>query len=153
MNNNISVISITLNPGQDEMMLKWLDSLSIMDKSLNLSVFTSFYNINQPQKRFTVLPLYEAKYHTGIAITWDLLSLELILDFPNISKIVYYQNNSFPWLQNRHISYAAWAKLFNNDRVSVLVDDPTIQQIFALTWKKPHLITEMTPEKLYEVLR
>jgi hypothetical protein len=153
MNNNISAISITINPGHDELMLKWLDSLSSINKSLNLSVFSSSYNVNQPLKKFTVLPLYEAKYHTGTAFVWDLLSLELILDFPNIHKIVYYQNNNLPWLQNRYIGYAAWAKIFDNDRVSIMVDNPTIQQIFKLTWKEPHLINEMTPEKLYEVLR
>ena len=149
---NISALSITVNPGLDENLLSIFDELYNIDKFINLNLFTTSYNINKQNKRFSVLPIYEAKYYSGTLLVWNLLSLELTLDFPNLTKIVYYQNNDIPWSTNKSIPYVAWARLFENPKVSMIVDNPTVHEIFKLTWKEPTLITDITPETLYEVL-
>jgi hypothetical protein len=149
---NISALNIVTQVGIDEPIIKLFASLALIDKSLNLSLFTSAYNLNIQNKRFSVLPIYEAKYHKSCFFVWDLLSLELVLEFPNTQKIVYYQNQNIPWADNKNIPYFAWANIFDNDRVTVITDDPIVNEIFSLTWKSPVFINEMDSEKLYEIL-
>lgn len=149
---NISVLNITTQPGFDEQLLKVFNDLFYIDRSSNLSLFTSSYGVNVQNKRFSVLPIYEAKYHKSSFFVWNLLSLELVLQFPNVQKVVYYQNQDIPWSQNKNMPYAAWANIFDTNRVTVVTDDAMVNEIFSLTWKPPVFINDFTSEKLYEIL-
>ena len=150
---NISALNIVTQSGLDEPLLRVFNDLFYVNRSVNLSLFTSSYGLNFPNKRFSVLPLYEAKYHKSAFFTWNLLSLDLLLEFPNTQNIVYYQNKEITWSQNKNIPYSAWAKIFDTNRVTVVTDDPMVNEIFTLTWKPPVFINEFNAEKLYETLQ
>jgi hypothetical protein len=149
---NISALNIVTQVGFDEALIKLFNDLHYKDRSLNLSLFTSSYGINIQNKKFSVLPLYEAKYHKSSFFVWNLLSLELVLEFPNTQKIIYYQNQEIPWADNKNIPYLAWSNIFDNDKVTVITDDPIVNEIFTLTWKPPVFIDNLDSEKLYEIL-
>ena len=149
---NISALNIVTQPGIDEEPLSLFNKICYINRSLNLSLFTSSYNMAIQNKTFSILPLYEAKYHKSSFFVWNLLSLELVLEFPNTEKIVYYQNQNIPWSENKTIPYIAWANLFDNNKVTVVTDDPVVNEIFTLTWKQPIFINDLDAEKLYEIL-
>lgn len=149
---NIAALSITTLPGFDEQFIALLDSLYNLDAPVNVNLFTSAYNIHKTYKNFTILPLHEGKYHTGTFIVWNLLSLELALDFPNAQRIIYYQNNEIPWAKNKQVPYMAWARLFDNPHIDIIVNDPTTYDILRFTWKEPIFLEQINAETLYEIL-
>lgn len=151
MNKTLSILNIHPQSEYDASMISWFNSLYSVDSSINLKLFCCSFDVINPQKKFTVLPLYEAKYEYGIFFIWDILSLELAINFPNLTKIYYFQNNNIPWTKIYNINYNDWAQLFDNPKVEILTSDSTIQEIFSLTWKKPKLLS-ITTEALYEIL-
>jgi len=152
MNKKLSALSIQPKTEYDAAMISWFNSLATIDSTINLKLFCSSFDILNSEKKFAVLPIYEAKYEYGNFFVWDILSLELAIDFPNINKIYYFQNNNLPWTKAFNISYNDWANLYDNEKVHIITNDTNVQEIFSLTWK--HIDTvEGTPESLYEVIQ
>ena len=111
----------------------------------------NIYRILNINKRFSVLPIYEAKYQYGNFFVWDILSLELCISFPNVNKIFYFQNNNIPWIKAFNINYQDWSQLFDNPKVDIITDDMTTKELFDLAWKQIRTI-DITSEALYEIV-
>lgn len=152
MNKQISALSITTTSKYDELIISLINSLSNIDNSLDIKLFTTNHNILVQNKKYSILPIFEAKYSKNPIIVWDLLSLELVLEFPNLLSIIYIQDKNIPWLKNRSIPYSVWNNFFNNNKVKVVCSHPMIAEIFEMTWKKPILLNPITTESFYEIL-
>jgi hypothetical protein len=151
MNKKLSAIAIHPQSEYDSSMISWFNSLNDIDRSINLKFFSSSFDIVNADKKFPILPIYEAKYEYGNFFVWDILSLELAINFPNINKIYYFQNKDIPWTKIYNINYEDWSQLFDNPKVEILTHDATIQEIFNLSWK-PIKLLDVTPEALYEII-
>lgn len=134
MNKNIAIINTSIGTSYDQQIITLMNETVHSYKNINAAVYTTSMNIAIPQKKFSVLPLYEAKYFNGKAIVWDIISLDLVYGFPNISEILYIHNNTIPWRENSHIAYKVWEKLFTNSKTKILITDKNIYEIFRLTW-------------------
>jgi hypothetical protein len=150
MNKQILALTISANTDQDNNIMSMLNAMIGIDPALNLKLFTTKYDLLIPNKCFCVLPIYEAKYSYGTVVVWDLLSLELVLDFPNLESIVYLQDSTPPWAGNASVPYSNWSHFFDSPKVQVITDNPETAEIFALTWHRPNLLENINPESLYE---
>jgi hypothetical protein len=149
----ISALCIHAHTEIDNDILSVFSSISDIDKSANLKLFTVLYDLNISPKNFSVLPIYESKYSYNDILVWDLLSLELVIDFPNIKRVFYIQDNNIPWYMNNTVPYSTWSRLFGNDKVTIISTNKTISDIFNLTYKECKLLETISAEKLYEILR
>lgn len=152
MNKQILALTIAADTDHDNNIVSILNEMIGTDPALNLKLFTTKYDLLIPTKTFCVLPIYEAKYSRGTMVVWDLLSLELVLDFPNLDSVVYLQDATIPWVGNTSVPYSNWANFFDNPKTKVITDNPDIAEIFALTWHRPTLLENINPESLYENL-
>lgn len=146
----ISALSIDCNMSHQQILMlinKWT-----IDKNYNTNLFTSKYDAIVPNQTFSVLPLYEAKYSKNTMIVWDMLSLQLCVDFPNINKIIYIQSDQIPWMTNPNNLYNIWSKVFDNPRVSVISMHKQIADIFRLTWNKGTFVESLDSEIIHEYL-
>jgi hypothetical protein len=151
MNKQLSALNIHPRSEYDSAMISWFNSLRDMDKNINLKLFCSSFDVLHSDKKFPILPIHEAKYQHGNFFVWDILSLELAIDFPNINKIYYFQNDNLPWTKAFNINYTDWANLYDNQKVDIITNNTNVKEIFELTWKKINLV-EVTTESLYEIV-
>lgn len=146
----ISAISIECNSAHTSLLMlinKWTT-----EKGYNTNIFTSKNDAIVPDQKFAILPIYEAKYSDHVMICWDILSLQLCLDFPRIEKIIYLQNDQIPWMQQNNIEYKLWSNIFDDPRLAVVSTDEEIINIFRLTWNKGIFIESLDSEKFHELL-
>lgn len=145
---NISVLSIECNDIHRPMLMminKWT-----IEKNYNTSLFTSKYDAVLPNQSFSVLPIHESKYVKDTMLVWDTLSLQLCIDFPNLKKIIYLQNNNIPWMNHPNISYDTWSRMFDNPKIQIISPYEEVVNIFKLTWNKGTLVVSLDSEQIYE---
>ena len=154
MSKNIGCFVLEINNDQHKQLMQLMNAVAFQN-DINFSVFTLDYNvILGSQKYFTVLPIYEAKYYFGKMFVFDLASLDLIVRFPNIEEILYYQNDQYPWVLNPNVPKAVWDKLFSNNKIKVLTDKLSVKQEMDNRFSIDcSLLDAITPEALYNVVR
>jgi hypothetical protein len=152
MNKNIAIINTFIGNSYDQKIIMLLNDLLQNYKDVNGNIYTTSMNILIPDKKFGILPIYEAKYFYGKAIVWDLITLDLALGFPNLSEVIYIHNNTIPWRDNTNISYKAWEKLFTNPKLKILISEKNIYDIFKLTWNTGDFIESINTKVIYETI-
>jgi hypothetical protein len=150
--NNISLIKPAIYTDIDKTIINGFVDLSTESKDINLSLFTTSLDANIPNKNFPVLPLYESKYEYGTAIVWDIITLDLVKNFPNYNKILFFLTHEVPWFDNRHINVSVWTELFINDRIEIYILSPTMCELFNLTFGKGSYLSNLNKETLNEIL-
>ncbi len=152
MNKNIAIINTFIDNNYDQQVLALLNDVLKTFKDVNADVYTTSMNLLIPDKRFSILPIYEAKYFNGKAIVWDLITLDLVYGFPNLSEIIYLHNNTIPWRDNKNVGYSVWEKLFLNDKLKMIISDKNIYDIFQLTWNTGIFIESINSKVLYDTI-
>lgn len=130
-----------------------LYKILILDTSVNIKIFSTNSHIPLKSTHYTILPIYEAKYTYGIALVWDMMSLELVLEFPNLEKILYFQLDDLPWIGHGYMPYKSWDLLFNNKKITIITDDSIKQDMLRSTWNDKVInIDKLNLKELYEIL-
>jgi hypothetical protein len=153
MNKQISALTIKAQSQEDYDIIKTINGLNSLDSSINTKLFTLSFDLLIPNKKLSILPIFEARYNYGSIITWDLLSLELVKNFPNVSNIIYIQGDSIPWL-NANIPYSNWSELFENNKIHVVTKNKEIKEIFSLTWNtRVYDFNYLNEKELYDFIQ
>jgi len=155
MSKNLGCFLFDVVTDQEKEILSLFNNLLEKNPNINGCLFTTNYQntINQ-LKRFSIFPLYEAKYYYGDVLVWDIISLDIVKSFPNVEKIFYFQGPYLPWTGNTHLEYSMWESLFCNPKITVISNLTEVKEIFDLVWStKCELIKTMNAESLYEVVR
>lgn len=152
MNKNIAIINTAVASSYDQNIVSLINNVLEAHKDINGDIYTTTMNVPVPNKRFGILPIYEAKYFKGKAIVWDFITLDLVYGFPNISEIIYIHNNTIPWRENSNISYRVWSKLFLNKKLKFIISDNNIYEIFKLTWNIGTLVDKINEKVVYETI-
>lgn len=151
-NLQIALVKNVLN-NNDQTIIEHLYKLTKLEELINIKIFSTNNKILL-NNSYPILPLYEAKYTKDIIIVWDLLSLELVLDFPNTQHIIYLQLDELPWISHEYILYENWEKFFDNAKISIVTDNQDTNQIISSTWSKPiYFIDKFNLKEFYEILR
>lgn len=92
-------------------------------------------------KNVPILHLNQSKFFFGNMIVFDLISLELIKNFPNIKNKTLFAID-IPWLSNTAVPYNKWADLLNDPNLSIIAANRYVADAYELFWKKPITISE-----------
>lgn len=140
---------------QEKEILSIFNDLLDKNPHINGSLFTSNYqNSINKLKRFSIFSSYEANYYYGDMFVWDIISLDIVRNFPNINRIFYFQEASLPWPTNAHMEYSMWEKLFCNKKTTIITNLPEVKEVYDLVWSgKCELLKTMNAESLYEAIR
>ena len=150
--NNVSLIKPSVHTDIDKRIISAFADLSTVSKNMNLAIFTTSFDANIQNKNFPILPIYESKYEYGTAVVWDILTLDLIKNFPNYSKVLFFLPEEVPWLSNRHINVQIWKQLFMNDRTDIYICSIAMYELFKLTFGKGNYLSILEKETLNEIL-
>lgn len=136
----------------DKIIIEHLYKLNYLDDLININIFSSNNTISL-NTNCSILPLYEAKYIYDHIFTWDLLSLELVKDFPNPYSIWYLQLDELPWINHGYMPYQDWEKLFDNPKINIITNNEDTKKIIDSTWNnKAIFIDQLNLKVLYELL-
>jgi hypothetical protein len=153
MNKNIAIINTAIQNSYDQQVLNLVNEILCVNKNIDANLYTTTINVGINNKKFGILPIYEAKYFYGKAIVWDPITLDLVYGFPNLSEIIYIHNNTIPWRENPNMSYKVWDRLFINKKLNLLISDKNIYEIFRLTWNTGTLIESIDSRTIYEAIQ
>lgn len=153
MRKNVGCFVLEINNDQYKQLMQLVNHIAVQS-DINFSVFTLDYGVVlNSQKYFTILPIYEAKYYFGKMFVFDLASLDLVVRFPNIEQIIYYQNDAYPWVLNPNVPQAVWDKLFGDKRIKIITDKLSVKQEMDKRFSIDcSLLQTINPEALYNVI-
>ena len=102
------------------------------------------------------LPIFhinEMKYFFGSILVFDIASLILTRDFPNLHKRIYYAFD-LPWTENPTSKYTDWHGIFCQNNLEIVCQNKNIYDIYEICWKKPLSITsEINYESISEIIK
>lgn len=135
MTNDLGFLILSIE--NNEMFHNLLSSIkSFIDKNPYKQICV-FNSSSDKVNTFNVplLHVKQAKFFYGDIIVFDLLSLMLIKNFPNI-KNKYFFVNSIPW-ENNGFSFNEWKSLIEQENLSIIAQNQTVYDIFEICWKQP----------------
>lgn len=152
MSKHICIIAIELKNDNDRDIIEVANQIASR-YNLDIKIFTTNCSVpTKTPKRLTILPIHEAKYYTGIAIVWDLMTLELCANFCNLHKILFYQGDVLPWTTFRQNQSFFWENFYDNDKIQVFTCNSDIHKILSLTWREPRLIENISPKNIGDLI-
>lgn len=155
MSRNLGCFLFDVVNDAEKEILTLFNSLLAYNPDINGSLFTSNYqNVIHQLKKFSVFPTYDAKYYYGDMLVWDVISLDMVRQFPNLNKIFYFQGPALPWMGNTHIEYKMWEKLFCNPKITIITNNKDIKDVYDHVWSSEcKLLQQINWESLYEAIR
>lgn len=124
-----------------------ISSISNISKGNEIvfALYTNRYNIKHLNKNFAVLPTYMAKYANEPMLCWDIISVNLVSNFPGPQKIIYLLEDII-WEKSTTTSYTTWSKIFDNPKINILTTNKDHQEILKLTWCKESALVTTSEE-------
>lgn len=99
-----------------------------------------------------VLHLTQAKFFNGDLWMFDIMSLVISKNFPNLNRKLLYCND-IPWLQSRNTSYNEWKSLYAQN-IDFITTNQYLYDIYSICWKIPLDIMEsFDNEKIQHILQ
>jgi hypothetical protein len=141
-------------------LLKMDNNSSVIDTALSIcanrpydqiSLFSSSVN-NWSDGRLPIFHINEVKYFFGSLFIFDLASLILTRDCPNLINRYFYATN-IPWTDRPETSYSDWKDIFYQPNLEIIAPNKTISDVYEICWKKPlAIIPELNYESLSEII-
>lgn len=103
-------------------------------------IFNSFTD-RIDTKNIPILHLSHAQFFYGNLVLFDLLSVLLSNNFPNINKRYLYATD-IPWYNAPSTPYSEWIKLYSSNNLNIITPNRQLFDIYQLMWKKPIGIAE-----------
>lgn len=128
----------------DKSMISSIVNIS-KDNEMVFAVYTNRYNIKHLNKNFAILPTYMAKYTNEPMLCWDIISVNLVSNFPGPQKIIYLLEGII-WEKSNTTSYKTWSKIFDNPRINILTINKEHQEILKLTWGRESTLVTTSEE-------
>lgn len=141
INNDIGFVLIKLDndPKQDQI-LQTIKNFEINNPTKQVIIFNSVCNkINT--YNLPILHLSQSQFFYGSLVIFDLPSIILSKDFPNLKKRILY-TDSTPWEKNPHTRYEEWNSLYNQSSLDIVTANERLYNIYNICWKKPLGIAE-----------
>lgn len=88
-----------------------------------------------------ILHLSQAQLFYGSLVIFDLPSIILTKNFPNLTKRILYANSA-PWENNPQSPYKEWDSLYNQSSLDIVTSTQSLYNIYNICWKQPIGISE-----------
>ncbi len=132
MTNKINFLKINID-SNDKDFIGVINEISTNHKDI-CTVYTNQYGINNINKNFSIISTQYAKYAKGIMFCWDILSVDLAIQLPGPSKVIFYMTELY-WMQNPNNHYKSWYNIFKCPKIHIIVDSEEYQDILRLSWQ------------------
>ena len=131
---DIGFIMINIDNNVEDSIFKTIQQIESNNPYKQTIIFNSYCNkINT--YNLPILHISQAQFFTGVLFLFDLASVLLTNNFPNIKKRILYINNT-PWSSGL-TSYSEWESLFNQESLELLTANQELYDIYEICWKKP----------------
>lgn len=102
--------------------------------------------------RVPVMPISHAKFFKGDIFVFDIVSLMMVKDFPNIDNKYYFAQSS-DWV-DQYNNYFLWKSLFLQNKLNIITSNNILYDIYNICWKQPIGIMEkFSSKELINVIR
>lgn len=88
-----------------------------------------------------ILHLSQAQLFYGSLVIFDLPSIILTKNFPNLTKRILYANSA-PWETTPQSNHEEWASLYNQTSLDIVTSTQHLYNIYNICWKQPIGISE-----------
>ena len=104
--------------------------------------YTCFTHVQQNSYNklgIPILSITECKFFYGTLIVFDIESLAICKNFPNIKKIYYYMTD-VPWKQTSHINYFDLRNHYQeNTKINIVTKTSNLYNVYTNSWNKQPL--------------
>lgn len=90
--------------------------------------------------KLPILHISQSKFFYGNLFVFDINSIMLTSQSPNIKNRYFYTDN-IPWINNK-FEYKYWLSLFDSANLQIIASNEQIYDIYNICWKKPLGISE-----------
>jgi hypothetical protein len=145
------VIPKLLNNNAHDHILRSVKSLIDAEIDRHICVFAS-YNERISTHNVPILHLNESKFFYGNLFLFDITSIVLTQNCPNIHARYWYAEN-IPWTEHISGSYQEWYDIFMKDNLSIIAKNKEINDIYSICWKTPvGIMEEFNHESIIKIL-
>lgn len=141
-NKDIGFLLIKLdNDPMYDTMLKTIKDFETNNPYNQVVIFNSSCN-KIDTYNLPILHLSHAQLFYGTLVIFDLPSIILTKQFPNLTRRILY-TNSAPWEKNPQSRYNEWDSLYNQNSLDIVTSNEHLYNIYNICWKKPIGISEV----------
>jgi hypothetical protein len=95
-----------------------------------------------------IFHLQQAQFFDGKLILFDIPSVILSNQFPNISKRILFTSDTH-WTQTTTVMYEQWRSIYEQENLDIIVTSPVLNDLYSMCWKRPiATVEQFTYEEL-----
>lgn len=133
------LIKLTNDPNNNKI-LSTISSMSKADPFRQYVVFNSYCELINTHN-VPILHLNQSKFFFGDLVLFDIPSLLLSKNFPNIRRKFFYTTD-LPWIKFPQHPFNEWKKLLCDPQVDIIANNQFVADAYDICWKKPLGISE-----------
>lgn len=150
MKQNIDIGFVLIKLANDPMYDTILNTIKEIEQN-NLygqTLIFNSYNEKINTYNLPILHLSQAQFFYGNLFVFDLSTVILSKNFPNVKSRILYTNNA-PWTVSPSTRYSEWASLYEQKNLEILPTNKELYDIYDICWKKPiGILEDFTYEKI-----
>ncbi len=125
MNSSLALFNLSIDHNRDKEIISSITQI-MNEYDISGKIYCNKYNMAlKLPKNLPILPLYHFKYKTDNVFCWDLMSLELLINFSKHNKILFFMHH-IPWLTMPNNQYSLWQNILLDTRVSFVSNQQNI---------------------------
>lgn len=152
MKNDIGFMCFDLKPIEaHNILIKEISKLILNNNEKQICIF-NHHSDRAEYDNVPVLPISHAKFFDGDLFLFDIMSLMITQNFPNI-KNRYFYTGEIVWLNNNNFYYF-WKNLFMHPNLKIIASTEGVKDIYTMCWNKEvNIIKQFSYEELDNVLQ
>jgi len=102
----------------------------------NIVLFNNQFHASDPDHKYYILHISEAKYFKGLLFVFDIKSAMLTKTFPAPRKQILFLDKA-EWSGKRDMPYSFWNGIYNNEDFELVSTNKDLETLCDICWKKP----------------
>lgn len=141
MNTDIGFVLIKLSDTETyDIILQTIKDIQ-QDNPYRQAVIFNSYLEKTETYNIPIFHLSQCQFFKGKLFIFDLPSIILTNNFPNIEERIFYATD-MPWSNSPATAYKEWKSLYNQTNLQVIAQSDELYSMYNTCWKKPIGISE-----------
>jgi len=144
MSNNYKDIGfLIIQMNNDPVYDRMLQSIKQFEHSRPCQQTVIFNSMNETINTYNlpILHLSHAEFFTGSLVIFDLPSVIMTKNFPNLKQRILYTTHAH-WVNNTQTRYSEWQSLYEQPNLDIITSSQFLYDLYSICWKKPLGISE-----------